>query len=322
MGMPGEAPRKRRKRNRSAAPFAMASFLVVLPAQAETSSQATPRELEAAKKFELPALPNERPICKAPQVEAAARKLESGIAAINKAVDDIQDAAFREGRDALAVEERAQTEALEAQRNKLKASLKTLNALPSCEALLAAYQNSLGAGMQIGLHLIETRARVRGGAGLTYPMQPWGAEIVVAPFLSADWLGARARHSLPGGGFARVSTDAAATAGVKIGPRLSPQVWTYAIGGLTVANETVSSALVTQSSAALGVTAGAGIAFRPQLLQALGKPYSVFVEYRHGWLDALRGSPLLGFRREIDAVSVGVGVPLGFPPPPTKLPAE
>ncbi len=335
MCMPGEAPRSRMKGQRFAfltaaarlriAALAMASFQAVLYAHAEVES--TPAELEAARKLNLPVTTNENPICKAPKVLAAAKKVEAGIAAIDKAIDEIRDNAFRGGRDTLAAEEREQTGALENLRRKLQASLKTLEALPSCESLLAAYaarQALYGNGPEAALHLIETaHGPIRGGASVSYPMQPWGAKIVVAPVLSADWLDEGVRRVLPGGGVARIAANAAATAGVKIGPRITPEVWTYAIAGGSLVNESAAAGWLKQSSTLPGATAGAGFAFSPRLLQAPAQPYSVFAEYRHTWLsNAPLAAPGVAFRRDEDAMKIGVGVPLGFAPPPLKLAVE
>jgi hypothetical protein len=154
-------------------------------------------------------------------------------------------------------------------------------------------------------------------------MQPWGADIIVAPFLSADWLDHSVKRGLPGGAAARITANAEGTAGVKIGPRITPEIWTYAIAGASAVNETAAAALVKQSSTVLGATAGVGAAFRPQILQALGLPYSVFVEYQHTWRrDASFAAPGFPLRRDFDAVKIGAGVPLGVAAPPLQLAAE
>jgi hypothetical protein len=332
-GAPSNAPSKLWN-----AALALAAFSLVAaapsPSQSGQPSDLSAPELEAAKKLGLPIAQTGAPLCKTPEVLIGAKKLTAGIAALNKAIDEIQNNAFlfqstrpddtgqpKGAGTTLTPEERQQIDVLEGLRAKLRKKIEELEGAPSCESLLAAHALPASGGATLGLHLIETPqggAPLRGGAAVSYPLQPFGDGVAVAPFVSFDDLERSVNGAL------RATLDYEGTAGVKIGPRIAPGAWIYAIAGASIASETVSTGFVKQRSAAWGGTAGAGISFMPAPLQGLALPVSLFADYQHTWRqereNASPGAACAPFRED-DAVKIGFSIAFGMDLPPDALAA-
>lgn len=174
-GAPSNAPSKLWN-----AALALAAFSLVAaapsPSQSGQPSDLSAPELEAAKKLGLPIAQTGAPLCKTPEVLIGAKKLTAGIAALNKAIDEIQNNAFlfqstrpddtgqpKGAGTTLTPEERQQIDVLEGLRAKLRKKIEELEGAPSCESLLAAHALPASGGATLGLHLIETP---QGGAPL------------------------------------------------------------------------------------------------------------------------------------------------------------
>jgi hypothetical protein len=164
---------------------------------------------------------------------------------------------------------------------------------------------------------------------------PWANNVVVSPFASFDFVHAAVNHTFAGGSFLGTTANFIGTAGVKVGPQLSPSAWVYGIAGVSALNQTLNVNFLPVASSkdatVPGATVGVGAAFRPDSLRGLGRPVSVFVEYQHSWwqnanFNTPAASPLFNyaFRRQDDVVKLGFTVPLGAPPLPplSNLPVK
>jgi hypothetical protein len=171
---------------------------------------------------------------------------------------------------------------------------------------------------------------VGGGFLIGYRLAPLGANIVVSPFASFDFMHAPVNHTFAGGSFLGTTANFMGTFGVKVGPQFDA-FWLYGIGGAGVLNETLNINFLpvasAQSSTVPGGIAGFGGAWQPNFLQGFGLPVSVFAEYQHfWWADATFNRPAASpnfnytFRRQDDLVKIGFTVDL-FPPLPPLTPA-
>lgn len=169
---------------------------------------------------------------------------------------------------------------------------------------------------------------VGGGLIVGYKFAPWSNRIVVSPFASFDFINAPVNHSFANGSYLGTTANFMGTWGLKIGPQIGKGVWLYGIAGVSALNETMKISFIptysSQSAWVAGATAGVGAAWKPDVLQGLGRPVSLFAEYQHTWwqdatFNAPTASPLFNytFARQDDMVKLGVTVDLSAPPSPT-----
>ena len=163
------------------------------------------------------------------------------------------------------------------------------------------------------------------GINIAYAFAPWRNNVVVAPYVSLEWPNLSVNHTFPGGSFLGSTSNVSGTAGVKIGPTVTPNVWLYGIAGLSVLNETLNINFIPVASSTTatvpGATVGIGGAWQPNFLQGFGRPVSLFLEYQHTWWQSANfntpaASPLFdyNFARQDDAVKFGFNVSLNPPP--------
>lgn len=175
------------------------------------------------------------------------------------------------------------------------------------------------------------------GVHVSYGFTPWSNSVVVAPFVSVDAPNISVFHSFPGGSYLGTTSNVSGTAGVKVGPAVTPDLWVYGLAGVSALNQTMKinfiPAFSSASTTVAGATAGAGIAWRPASWQIANHPVSLFAEYQHTWwqdahFNAPTASPLFNysFRREDDVVKLGVNISLGDfgapPPAPPSFPVK
>jgi hypothetical protein len=170
------------------------------------------------------------------------------------------------------------------------------------------------------------------GINIAYAFTPWNNNFVLSPFVSLDYLNNTVNHDFAGGSFLGSTANVSGTAGVKIGPSITPDFWLYGIAGASVLNETLNVNFLPVTSSTnktvAGGTVGAGFAFRPGFLQNLGRPVSLFAEYHHTWwqdaqFNSPAASPLFNynFRRADDVVKLGFNVHFEEPPPAPPAPS-
>jgi Autotransporter beta-domain len=169
-----------------------------------------------------------------------------------------------------------------------------------------------------------------GGFVVGYNFMPWH-NILVGPFGSFDFMRAPVNHTFANGNFLGTTGNFIGTAGVKVGPSFNPGVWVYGIVGVSVLNETLNVNFAPTASSANatvpGATIGAGVAWKPSVLQGFGRPVSLFLDYEHTWWQSANfntpaSSPGFNynFQRQEDVIKFGFTVSLYDPggalPPP------
>jgi hypothetical protein len=170
------------------------------------------------------------------------------------------------------------------------------------------------------------------GFKVGYGFRPWGNNLIVAPFVSFDYLNWSINQTFANGNLLGTRSNFESTLGVKVGPAVTPNIWLYAIGGVSALNQTLKVNFMPLASSTTktvaGGTAGVGAAIRPDFLQGFGRPVSISLEYQHTWwanaqFDMPAASPLFNynFRREDDTIKLGFNVYL-TPPPATPAPSN
>jgi opacity protein-like surface antigen len=159
-----------------------------------------------------------------------------------------------------------------------------------------------------------------------YNFAPWNNNIVVGPFFSFDWLRQTINHTFPGGTFLGTTTHWITTTGAKVGVATAPGILVYGLAGASWLNHDLNVNFATAASrntTTPGFTLGLGGEFRPSMLQGFGMPVGVFAQYQHTWwgdapFNTPTSSPAFNytFRREEDAIRVGLNFYFAAPPPP------
>jgi opacity protein-like surface antigen len=161
-----------------------------------------------------------------------------------------------------------------------------------------------------------------------YAFSPWN-NVRVSPFVSVDYPNQTLNHVFPGGSYLGTTSKFTGTAGVKAGPVVTispslPSFWLYGIAGASVLNEDVNvsfgGTLSGSNQNVAGTSLGAGLSFQPSMLQGMGRPVALFVEYQFTrWqsahLDSPTASPFFNytFRREDEAIKFGFNIALEAP---------
>jgi hypothetical protein len=162
------------------------------------------------------------------------------------------------------------------------------------------------------------------GAGLTggyaTPVATPIGRMVADAFLSFDYFGHTLEQSLGGSSFLAAKSNYQATAGLKFGPPVGSNSWVYAIGGVSLLNETLRVAnfipeVSSKTTTVPGLTVGLGGATQLPNVQLFGHPVAVVAEYEHTfWKTAHYDGPTswgmfnFNFRRDDDVLKLGVTV--------------
>jgi hypothetical protein len=336
-----------------AALTALVATVLYAPA---AQSQSRLREYEITSQLGLKFYTPEAFSCLSPAAYAAQNETRDEIGRVQVALDNIilsRGFFMTSHRTDLTPREEADATILRALVSRLDKILGGLLALPPCETDRIAYPVLNASGVVLGIYIIKTTQRVVTserfiptdqltnvfkdrrdppgvGVNVAWMFRPSGSNIVVAPFLSFDYLNMSVNHTFPGGSFLGTTSNVAGTAGVKVGPQFS-NIWLYGIAGASALNETLRVNFIPVASSrtqtVAGATLGAGGSIQPAFLQGFGRPVSVFLEYQHTWwqdgqFSAPAASPAFkyNFKRDDDTFKFGFNVALGAPPvaePPT-----
>lgn len=163
------------------------------------------------------------------------------------------------------------------------------------------------------------------GFAATYLFAPGTGALRVGPFASFDILRQTVNHDFAGGQFLGTTTHWFATAGLKAGAVVRPDLFIYGLTGASWLNENLNVNFATASSSNVtipGVTLGLGAEYRPLSWQVGGHPVTLFAQYQHTWwstanFDAPASSPGFNyaFRREDDTLKLGVNFYFAAAPP-------
>ncbi len=163
------------------------------------------------------------------------------------------------------------------------------------------------------------------GFAATYLFAPENSALRVGPFASFDILRQTVNHDFAGGQFLGTTTHWFATAGLKAGAVVRPDLFIYGLTGASWLNEDLNVNFATASSSNVtipGVTLGLGAEYRPSSWQIAGHPVTLFAQYQHTWwstanFNAPASSPGFNyaFRREDDTLKFGVNFYFGAAPP-------
>ena len=220
--------------------------------------------------------------------------------------------------------------------------------LPNCKNFIPVFRN----GLFVGLYFVkvsgglvsterflptgqltnifhDTHDPVGVGVQLGYALTPWNNSVVVAPFVSADVPNISVYHRFATGSYLGTTSKLSGTAGVKVGPAVSPSLWIYGLAGVSALNQTMKinfiPAFSSSSVTVAGGTVGAGFAWHPNTWQIANLPLSLFAEYQHTWwqdanFNAPAASPAFtyNFRRQDDVIKVGINIALGGSSAPSR----
>ena len=160
-----------------------------------------------------------------------------------------------------------------------------------------------------------------GGINVGYDWQPWRAPIVIGAVLDADLGSADVRHNFGGGTFIGSSVIFTASAQLRAGVLVMPDLLLYAHTGVAVADQRLQinfgGPVTNQTQFTPGYALGAGIEWRlpGKPIPGVALPLSLFASYEHTWwgdasLHAPAASPLFNYTwsREQDTVTIGVRI--------------
>jgi hypothetical protein len=124
---------------------------------------------------------------------------------------------------------------------------------------------------------------IGGGGSLGYPIMVW-KNVQVMPFASFDLPNTTVNYVFAGGAYLGTRANWSATFGAKAGPWVTPSVWLYGVGGVSILNETLTLSfapgLSSRTTTVPGLTLGVGGAYK---LQGFGVPISLFAELDWTW---------------------------------------
>src|SRR5260221_635471 len=159
---------------------------------------------------------------------------------------------------------------------------------------------------------------IGGGVGAGYYFTPWGNNIVVGPFVAADWLKLSINQNFAGGQFLGTTSHWMVTTGVRAGVVTASNVLVYGLTGITWTNQDLNVHFATASTKNVttpGFTLGGGAEFKPATWRLFGKPVSAFIQYQHTFSQTAHfntpgSSPGFdyAFRRDDDTVRLGLNV--------------
>jgi hypothetical protein len=166
------------------------------------------------------------------------------------------------------------------------------------------------------------------GVQATYLFGPWNNSFRIGPFGSFDVLHQTVNQNFAGGQFLGTTTHWLATAGVKLGSVVTPDVFVYGLAGTSLLSQNLNVNFATAATSSVntpGFTLGFGGEWHPPSWRVGGSLVTLFAQYQHTWWNTANfNAPAssstfnYAFRREDDTLKFGVNFYFGAPPAPAS----
>jgi hypothetical protein len=172
-------------------------------------------------------------------------------------------------------------------------------------------------------HFNDSGTAIGVGINAGYNWQPWGTSFVLGPVVDANILNDQVKHSFPGGASISSTVNFTASAQLRAGVLVMPDLLVFAQTGPSIANQSLKidfgGPRTDTSKITPGWAIGGGAEWKLPaiILRAFGTP-SLFVSYEHSfWNNAKLKMPVAspGFnyswKRDSDAIKLGIRIRFG-----------